>query len=207
MQCLIQIHMKSPCERFTCKIPLTVMGISSMNSAHTYGNRIGPCDSIATKALEICYWKSIENLLVGRLVVFHWLFEWNRKLFLILLYSNTPKALVFILQNFNWVIPPPPPQDLLWKASILLNISCPLLLSIKGTFVNRYIQTYLYHVNSQGFQQWQREDFLTLNRKQGWWSYPSPAKHTCDTSASSSASNRFTESPRWLRSWQVVTSL
>lgn len=47
--------MKSPCERFTCKIPLTVMGISSMNSAHTYGNRIGPCDSIATKALEICY--------------------------------------------------------------------------------------------------------------------------------------------------------
>lgn len=55
MQRLIQIHMKSPCERFTGKIPLSVMGISSMNSPHTYGSRVDPCDIVATKDLEICY--------------------------------------------------------------------------------------------------------------------------------------------------------
>lgn len=53
MKQLIQIHIKSPCERFTCKIPLSVMGISSMNPSHTYGSSIDPCHSVATKDLEI----------------------------------------------------------------------------------------------------------------------------------------------------------
>lgn len=43
-----------------------------------------------------------------------------------------------------------------------------------------------------------------ISWQQGWWSHPTWAKNTCDTSTSNSASIRFMESPSWLRSWQVV---
>lgn len=160
-----------------------------------------------TKDLEIYCGKSIENLLVGRLVVFIYFFlpiKWwiVFNAFKLKHLKGTGIYLAKIqLCHFSF------PQNHIWKASILLNLSCCLLLSIKGNFC-KWVYAQLL---AQCLLSWfpaatERKYVLTLNRKD-WQSHPTSAEHTHETGTSNSAHIRFMESSGWPCSLQVATSL
>lgn len=164
-------------------------------------------DRPITKDLEIYCGKSIENLLVGRLVVFIYFFLPIKRLIVFNAFKlkhlkGTGIYLAKIqLCHFSF------PQNHIWKASILLNLSCCLLLSIKGNFC-KWVYAQLL---AQCLLSWfpaatERKYVLTLNRKD-WQSHPTSAEHTHETGTSNSAHIRFMESSGWPCSRQVATSL